>query len=519
MRLASTAVAAATVVALAPAGASPAHGAGAVVARASTITAPSASAAALPSRVASTLPTRVRGVGSARQLIVVTDPRRTSFTTLTAYEKDRLGWRVVAGPITARIGYNGFHAGTTRRQGSLTTPVGTYRLGPSFGNGGSPGTRMPYRVVDADDRWVYDPGNPATYNTYQPSSWGTWSSRWTEKLQQMGAQYRYVVSIAYNRPVMSMSRTARPHAAPGVRLHGGGGIFLHVNGTKLGGATAGCVSVPRASMRALLRWLDPTKTPVIAMGARAAILLPPAGASRTATVRAAVLPAVASVARTAATTIRVGTSRGGRAITAIRLGPAAAPRRLVVVGVIHGSEPAGSRVVARLRTLPLPAGLAVWLVPAMNPDGLAAGRRTNNARVDLNRNFPWGWRFADRGGPNYSGPRASSEPETRAMMSFLSTVNPGLVVIFHQPLDGVDLYGAKSRATVRALARATRFPVGWFDCHGGCHGTLTQWFNHTHRGQSITIEFPAGRPTAARVDRIARGVVAVAASSLVVRTG
>ncbi|SCD94018.1 hypothetical protein GA0115246_108276 [Streptomyces sp. SolWspMP-sol7th] len=34
----------------------------------------------------------------------------------------------------------------------------------------------------------------------------------------------------------------------------GAGIFLHVNGK---GATAGCVSVPAATMRTLLRWARP----------------------------------------------------------------------------------------------------------------------------------------------------------------------------------------------------------------------------------------------------------------------
>jgi murein tripeptide amidase MpaA len=225
-----------------------------------------------------------------------------------------------------------------------------------------------------------------------------------------------------------------------------------------------------------------------------------------------------AVAPTAVATVRVGTSRGGRAITAVRLGPNSARRRLVVVGVIHGTETAGARVVARLRAIALPAGLAVWLVPSMNPDGLAAGRRTNGALVDLNRNFPQVWRRAGQGGPNFSGPRAASEPETRALMQFLTAVNPGLVVIFHQPLNGVDSYGAKSLSTVRALAAAMRFQVGWFDCRGGCHGTLTQWFNHAHPGQAITVEFPSGRPSSARVDRVARGLLAVAASSRVAAT-
>jgi L,D-peptidoglycan transpeptidase YkuD (ErfK/YbiS/YcfS/YnhG family) len=43
----------------------------------------------------------------------------------------------------------------------------------------------------------------------------------------------------------------------------GSAIFLHVS---TGGATAGCVSLPSASLLAVLRWLDPAQQPRIVMG-------------------------------------------------------------------------------------------------------------------------------------------------------------------------------------------------------------------------------------------------------------
>jgi L,D-peptidoglycan transpeptidase YkuD (ErfK/YbiS/YcfS/YnhG family) len=45
--------------------------------------------------------------------------------------------------------------------------------------------------------------------------------------------------------------------------HRGSGIVLHVNGR---GATAGCVSAPRRTIRALVRLLDPARVPVIGIG-------------------------------------------------------------------------------------------------------------------------------------------------------------------------------------------------------------------------------------------------------------
>src|SRR5260221_12159828 len=84
----------------------------------------------------------------------------------------------------------------------------------------------------------------------------------------------------------------------------------------------------------------------------------------------------------------LGRSVDGRPIVAYELGDPSAARKVLVVGCIHGDEPAGTHVVARLARLPAPHGADLWLVPTINPDGQAAGTRQNAHRVDLNRNFP-----------------------------------------------------------------------------------------------------------------------------------
>jgi hypothetical protein len=76
-------------------------------------------------------------------------------------------------------------------------------------------------------------------------------------------------------------------------------------------------------------------------------------------------------------------------------------------------------------------------------------------------------------------------------MRFLDRVEPDLVVSFHQPLDGIDIRGAKRPAFVRRLAAELRLPLTRIDCGGRCHGTMTQWFNHRHDGFAITVELPA----------------------------
>ena len=70
-----------------------------------------------------------------------------------------------------------------------------------------------------------------------------------------------------------------------------------------------------------------------------------------------------------------------------------APVQLVVIGQMHGSEPGGRAVVRELATRPVPAGVGLWLVTSVNPDGNRLGTRANAHGVDLNRNFAEKWGY------------------------------------------------------------------------------------------------------------------------------
>src|SRR4051794_38631777 len=143
--------------------------------------------------------------------------------------------------------------------------------------------------------------------------------------------------------------------------------------------------------------------------------------------------AAAGLAAAQPQALTVGHSVRARPIVAYERGDRSAPVTLVV-GVTHGSEPAGLSVIRQLRTMPLPAGVHLWLVPTVNPDGLAAGTRQNAHGVDLNRNWPVAW---ERNGPPrdgyYSGPPPLSEPEKPAMRAFILRRHPSLTVWYHQP--------------------------------------------------------------------------------------
>ncbi len=128
------------------------------------------------------------------------------------------------------------------------------------------------------------------------------------------------------------------------------------------------------------------------------------------------------------------------------------------------------------------------MVPTYNPDGLARGTRKNAHGVDLNRNFPYGWRDLD--GAYESGPRPGSEPETRAVIRFLGDVRPDYILSFHQPLYGVDT-DTKAPRFARRVADKLNLPTTTLDCGGVCHGTMTGWYNHRFRGVALTVEYGA----------------------------
>ena len=229
-----------------------------------------------------------------------------------------------------------------------------------------------------------------------------------------------------------------------------------------------------------------------------------------ATVALGVLPGPAHAAEAHEERVRIGTSVQGRPIVAVHRWMDGATSAMLVVGSIHGDERAGQRVVRRLRTARLPAGVDLWLVRTMNPDGVAADRRTNASGVDLNRNFPRHWEPVGAGSAQWSGPAAASEPETRAVMAFLREVRPRTTLVFHQPLYGVDSYRAKSMMLVQRLSRESGLPVRSFDCGGGCHGTLTDWHNARLPGRAVTMEL--GRASfGEQVARVSRGLLRVAA--------
>ncbi len=193
-------------------------------------------------------------VADARQVVTVNRSSGT-YAVVTFWEKRSSGWVRVMRTRYGRIGYGGLVSASRRRQGTGTTPIGTFTITESFGNNANPGARLPYHRVRSGDYWVQDNASPY-YNYRRNKSQGGF--RWwlpasdvngSEYLPSYRTQYSYSIVVNFNRPNPVRYR--------------GAGIFLHVNGR---GATAGCVSAPGWFVKGALVRLDPAKRPRIAIG-------------------------------------------------------------------------------------------------------------------------------------------------------------------------------------------------------------------------------------------------------------
>lgn len=157
-------------------------------------------------------------------------------------------------------------------------------------------------------------------------------------------------------------------------------------------------------------------------------------------------PALAQSTPPAVVDLTLGTSAQGRPISAVRIGNG--PRKLVLVGATHGFPERNTfelveQLAAHFRNDPalVPSGVRLYIIPLLNPDGLALGRRQNANGVDLNRNMDtsadacpendWSQRVSGAYGivSDTGGPYSESEVESRLIRDFLLDADG--VVFFH----------------------------------------------------------------------------------------
>ncbi len=163
----------------------------------------------------------------------------------------------------------------------------------------------------------------------------------------------------------------------------------------------------------------------------------------------------------------LGTSTEGRRVKAVRFGDG--PRKLVLVGATHGAPERNTydlslQLIEYFRANPgaVPSAVSLYIVPLLNPDGLALNSRWNARSVDLNRNMNTSadgcpdndWRQTVNGASGVvsdsGGAWQESERESQLIRDFLLDADG--VIFFHSSAGVV--FPACDHAPSQALAQA-----------------------------------------------------------------
>jgi murein peptide amidase A len=187
----------------------------------------------------------------------------------------------------------------------------------------------------------------------------------------------------------------------------------------------------------------------------------------------------------------LGKSTEGRPIRGRRFGgPGPA---LLVFGGIHGDEPASVEALIelahRLDGAARPTA-PVWLLPAVNPDGVGRGSKNSARDVDLNRNFPARSFVTAHASGYFPGPAPLSEPETRVIADLLAREPIAGVVAVHAPFACVN-YDGPAAAWAEAVAAACGWPARG-DIGYPTPGSLGSWLGIDRGLPVLTLELPPG---------------------------
>src|SRR6266508_4782313 len=178
----------------------------------------------------------------------------------------------------------------------------------------------------------------------------------------------------------------------------------------------------------------------------------------------------ASAADNITTAEAIGFSQSGLPLMLYRLG--GGPRTVLLLGAQHGGPEANTyRLVQGLlehyqsNPAEIPTSVTLAILPAANPDGLAAGTRRFLSGVDPNRNWggpgwePDGWDSNGRFEVGLGGPEPFSEQETRALASWITSNRPALVINYHSA--GGFMFGGRAGSGAE-LADAYEYASGYY---------------------------------------------------------
>ena len=190
----------------------------------------------------------------------------------------------------------------------------------------------------------------------------------------------------------------------------------------------------------------------------------------------------------------IGLSAEGRPLEVYTFGQGER-QRMIVAGIHGGYEGNTIRLADELilyldeHPEAIPSDVTFYILRSLNPDGDARSHdkygRTNANGVDLNRNFPVHWLADwDRGGcwnelPTTSGTGPGSEPETKAVMRFLSSHNIDALISYHSAALGIfpggEPWDDDSMRLAESIAEVSSYPYPPIDTGCVYSGTLADY--------------------------------------------
>lgn len=193
--------------------------------------------------------------GDSQQVIVVlANSYNTYQVSVKAYEKTGGSW-VLFNSCNGVIGKKGFNE--NKYEGDLTTPTGKYGFPFIFGQVSNPGFRLPYRIAGANDYWVSNK-ILEEYNVWMHYD----GSDPKERL--------YSYESLWKIPVYKYAAVTDYNYGTGKVLGKGSAIFMHISPSN-GGGTLGCIAMSESNLLKTLKWMDPSKGPIIIMGVKGKI--------------------------------------------------------------------------------------------------------------------------------------------------------------------------------------------------------------------------------------------------------
>lgn len=164
-------------------------------------------------------------------------------------------------------------------------------------------------------------------------------------------------------------------------------------------------------------------------------------------------------------------------------------KTILIIGVFHGEEPQGNYLINEfLKTDLLGIKNKLYIIPCLNPDGMAKNQRQNSNGVDLNRNFPTeNWKLTDKK-EYFGGIEAASEIETKFMIEVLENYKFDAILSIHAPFEIVN-YDGPAKILAEKISKITGYPVQ-SDIGYPTPGSFGNYAGVERQIPTITLELP-----------------------------